>query len=135
MFNVGWVSKQQYNVLFGIFGVVVDVDYFGYIYYVSGDVWWCNLGQQSFMYGICGYFIIDNDDVGNVGFFGLVGGDLIMDQMVVYMCKVNYYVVVWVYGFGWCGGFWCCGRCGCRGCFFYWFGFKCFYVFVVGFNC
>lgn len=87
------------------------------------------------MNGICSYFIINNNNMGDIGFFGLVGGDLIVNQMVVDMCKVNNYVVVWFYWFCWSWScFWCCGS-GCWCGFFNWFGFQCFYVFMVCFYC
>lgn len=134
VFDVGRIGKQKYYVFVGVFWVIVDVNYFCDVNYMCCNVWWCNLCQQCFMNGICCYFIVYNNNMVDIGFFGLVGSDLIVNEVVINMGKFDNYIIIWVYWFCWCGCFWCgCDWCWCG--FFYWFCFQCFYVFMIGFYC
>ncbi|SRN42236.1 Uncharacterised protein [Shigella flexneri] len=95
----------------------------------------CNLGEQCLTNGIRSHFITNNNNTGDIGFFGPAGGDLTVNQTVVDTRKANNHVVVWPHWFcrSW-SRFWCCGS-GCWRGFFNRFGFQCFHAFTACFYC
>ena len=77
--NVGWVGEQQHNAIACVFRVVIDADHLRDVDNVGGNARRSNLSQQRFTYRIRRNFIADDDNAGNVGFFGPAGGDLTMN--------------------------------------------------------